>query len=225
MSLALSERNRIEEEQEQLRAKLKREQRTADDLSESQIWYMATLFFVGQLREQASRPWPDTYTQERAEIELRQRQQNYPAPQGFLKLQQLLHAAMIEAHKRSMIEHFPGYSINLDPRFSELTISTKVNPGSSMVLEDLAAAYEKDPARGHVSPKTKNKHDTRFRIVREFFGKHTKIDQTAREETRAFRNLRRLLPKNTQKHFPGMDVKKAAKAGPAPIYLSWHLRP
>ncbi len=136
MRLARSERNRIEEEWEQLRAKLKRERRTADDLTESRIWYMATLFFVAELREQASRPWPDTYTQERAdqelwhlsqwndvsssvyrgalklldqaEIELRQRQQNYPAPQGFLKLQHLLHAAMSEAHKRSMIEHFPG---------------------------------------------------------------------------------------------------------------------
>ncbi len=82
-----------------------------------------------------------------------------------------------------------------------------------MVLEDLISAYEKDPARGHVSPKTKNRHDTQFRIVREFFGKHTKIDQITREETRAFRDLLRLLPKNAQKHFPGMDVKKAAKAG------------
>ena len=240
LRLARIERNRIEEEWEQARTELRREKRAIDDLSESQIWYLATRYFVNELKANANRPWSGEYSLVQADqelsqltqwnqiassvysaaievleqtgIELRPLQEGNIGPDGFMKLQRLIQSAMIEVHKRSMLENFPEYNSSLDPRFKEISAATKVNPGSSMLVDDLIKAYEKDPSRGVVTSKTKNKHLTQFRLVREFFGKHTKIDQITREDTRAFQDLLMCLPKNAQKHFPGLDVRQVVEA-------------
>ncbi|HZH11148.1 MAG TPA: site-specific integrase [Microvirga sp.] len=128
-------------------------------------------------------------------------------------LNRVLHQAMVESEKRlinrfSRTAHYP-----LDPRFTNLSAGTSLNPVSvsSVTLSELIQRYDRDPARPRSTPKTKLKQEAQFRLFKEVIGAKTLVASIDREKARKLLDVLSALPSNASKRFPKRSTQEVVR--------------
>lgn len=215
----------------------------APELTEEQVWTLATRWFVQQEKRNAERAF-DGSSEEDLEIRFEtldfverwdevsssvvEESRKLLAEAGIpeviqqgaewqRKLNRAIHAAMIESERR-LINRITGRNgMSLNPVFHEVSAATELKPVaiSTVTLADLIKRYERDPTRGHPSPKTKRKQDAQHRLFKEVIGARTLVTAIDREKARKLLDTVKALPSNATKYFPNRRIDEIPKLAEA----------
>lgn len=205
-------------------------------LSKSELWYLTSKAFI-RYEERNQRAELTPLSQDDAEYDLsmlmewetggasvgqeveRLLAENgielKPGSKCWQELGRLVHAAMVEAHKRRLQRSFPSGHYGFDPQFAELNAATVLQPVATKTLKTLIADYTGDPSRRALGTKTQLKRAAQWRVLEEFFGADTPIGDISRAKVREFMDFLGKLPSNASKHFPKASLRKAAELGAA----------
>jgi integrase len=201
------------------------------ELTEEQVWRLATRWFVEQERTGASRRIEigdeeaiQNLSEDLAHVErfdevsatVREEVDKLLAEAGILpgessvepgwrtNLSQAIHSAMIEREKR-LLNRVTGHAgVMLNPNFHGLSAATELKPVaiSTVTLADLIKRYNADPTRAAPSPKTKLKQDAQARLFKDVIGGKTLVSAIDRAKARQFLDTVKVLPSNATKRFP-----------------------
>lgn len=226
------ERVKIDGEWNALRRQLAPEAVTS--LSEQEIWYLASKWFVETERRNVeqggswrsldeaerelgalSEPFnmePVAY-QEAKKLLSKEGLDLSPDTDAWRRLVGVLGQGLLEAEKREVRRNFPSAPIALDPQFADLNALTTLQPAGKFTVAQLLKAYRSDPSRAPMSRKTRLKREAQWQAISEFFGADTPVTEVSRDRVRAFMSLLQKLPSNATKHFPGRTIFEAAAMG------------
>ncbi|UVF19999.1 site-specific integrase [Microvirga terrae] len=211
------------------------------ELTEEQVWTLATRWFVQQEKRSAERVFDGRDEEEEnrsaaldfvetwdnvsssvleesrkllAEIGIPETQ---PWPEWRAKLCRAIHAAMIE-HERRLINRMTGRNgMALNPVFHSVSAATELKPVSisAVTLADLIKRYERDPTRARPSPKTVLKQEAQHRLFREVIGARTLVAAIDREKARKLLDTVKALPSNATKRFPRRGTEEVLRLAEA----------
>lgn len=201
-------------------------------LSEQEVWYLASKWFVGVEKRNAVSD-DEWATLEQAEADLgnlsaphnlgvavRSEIDNLLSSEGirldvgsdtYKRLIALLSSAMLEAQRRDILRSYPNTPQRRDSRFNDLNAETILHPVANYSLQKLIDALKADPTRSPVRGKTMVKKEAHWQAIKEFFGADTDIGQIGRDRVREFMALLQIMPSNASKHFPGQTIVEAAE--------------
>lgn len=206
----------------------------AETLSDAEIWHLVAKWFVATEKKNAD---PDRAPADRHAAEIdRTNLERWetaapgifieavnllkeegitlePSSPAFVRLQQMLHRAAIEAERRLFARHFPDPTYTPDADFRGLTQQTTLQPVAKNTLGSVMEAVEHDPTKPKAAGKTALKRDAQWRVLKEFFGEQTDLMAITRSQVREFMALLEKLPSNASKHFPGRTIFEAVELG------------
>ena len=136
-------------------------------------------------------------------------------PQGddLRSLTAHLDAAMLEHTRRSirrLLGDFSGRSF--DERFSDVG-ATKPPPSlhDGLTFQQLVERFMSDPARGHLTEKTRLDYQAGFKTLAEIIGPDAKVATITRDRCREVLDVLLRLPPNARKRFPGVPALRLAE--------------
>lgn len=212
--------------------KRRRAPRKMSELSDQHLWYLATKWFVGQEKRNLARvgdhlpladaeadlaattSWEDIAPAIYSTVETLLQEDGTRLGTGspsHQKLQNLIHAAMIEAAKRDFRRAYPlaPVQISFDPQFASLSANAVLQPGAKSNFKTIIDKIKKDPARAPIRGKTLVKREAQWRLIAEFFGEDTALLDVSRDRVREFMENLARLPSNATKHFPKASMREA----------------
>lgn len=211
------------------------------ELTEEQVWALATRWFVEQEKRNAGRAVDahdeeliQTRTEDLASIEqwdevsasVNTEVQKLLADAGIAgaveasepapwrgRLSRAIHAAMIENQRRLLNRTAGGRGVVLDQTFHGLSAATTLQPVaiSTATLSDLIKRYDCDPSRPRPSRKTQMKLDAQRRLFKEVIGKNTLLTAIDRDKARKLLDILKVLPASTTKKFKGKTAPEVAR--------------
>lgn len=211
------------------------------ELTEEQVWTLATRWFVQQEKRNAERVFDGGDEEEEnrfAAVDFVETWDNVsssvveesrkllaeagipeiqPWPEWRTKLCRAIHAAMIERERR-LINRMTGRNgMALNPVFHGVSAVTESKPVSisTVTLADLIQRYERDPTRARPSPKTKLKQEAQHRLFKEIIGARTLVTAIDREKARELLDTVKALPSNASKRFPNRRIKDVLRLAEA----------
>jgi integrase len=240
------ERVKVQAEFDDAKAKLAQRKAKNDgnvpksvQLTEEQVWALATRWFVQQEKLQAGKRvefrdddaieaqteqlalvenWDEVSYSVHQEIDRLLAEvglavdRNPENPQPWRrKLARAIHSGMVERDKRLLNRMIGGAGMVLDPAFHNLSAGTELKPVSISVvtLGDLIKRYERDPARAQPSAKTKLKLEAQSRLFKEVIGDKTLVTAIDRDKARKLLDTVKALPSNATKRFPKKKIAEA----------------
>ena len=228
------ERVKLDAEWEALRRRLSPQ--PVNHLSEQQVWYLVSRWFVEAERHSLQRreSWPslqdglvdfgnlsedqNLWTAAYVEADKLLAQEGIrlePSSDSRRLLEAQMGRAILENARRTLQRDFPSASMPMpaDGQFGALNVSTKVNPVANFALAQLMADVASDPASAPVRKKTIVKRDAQWRVIKEFFGSDASLDEITRPRIKDFMRLLERLPSNATKHFPSATIFEAMAEG------------
>ncbi|MBB3147731.1 integrase [Phyllobacterium trifolii] len=226
------ERVRLDAEWELLRGRLRLKRDYS--LSDREIWYLVSKWFVEEEKKNTSST--DTYPSvddahydyamstssehvapavyQTANAILVERGLEFdPSSDDGLRLQRILHPAIIEIAKRDYQRSVPGAQVSLDPQFAALSAQTALPPVAKFTLKRLMEEFRSDATRTPLAGKSAKKRDAQWEIIKAFFAEETPLDRIDRLRVREFMALIAKLPSNASKHFPDATIFEAVEFG------------
>jgi integrase len=214
----------------------------AFELTEEQVWTLATRWFVQQEKRNTERVFNGSDEEEEnrfAALDFAESWDNISssvveegrkllAAAGLpdtsklgtewrRRLNRALHAAMIESERR-LTNRMTGRNIMaLNPVFHEVSAATELKPVaiSTLTLADLIKRYEQDPTRARTSRKTKDKQDAQHRLFTEVIGAKTLLTSIDREKARKLLGTVKALPASATKRFRNRRVEEIVRLAEA----------
>ncbi|WP_186417163.1 DUF6538 domain-containing protein [Bosea sp. CS1GBMeth4] len=210
------------------------------ELTEEQVWALATRWFVEQEKRNASRAvdlndgdliqartedlafieqWDEVSTSVNAEVDkllteagIAEAVEGQSAP-WRAKLNRAIHAGMIENQRRLLNRTTGGRGVVLDQTFHGLSAATTLQPVaiSTATLSDLIKRYDRDPSKPRPSRKTEMKLDAQRRLFKEVIGKNTLLTAIDRDKARKLLDILKVLPASTTKKFKGKTALEVAR--------------
>lgn len=243
------ERVKVEAEFDDARRKLvvsrASEHRVTDkafELTEEEVWTLATRWFVQQEKRNAERAFDGSDEEEEARFAALDFVETWddvssnvveesrkilaeagipevapPWPDWRAKLGRAVHAAMIESERRLTNRTTGRNETALNPVFHGASAATDLNPVSisRITLADLIKRCERDPTRARPSPKTKLKQAVQHRLFKEVIGARTLVTVIDREKARKLLDVVKALPANASKRFPKRGVDEVLRLSEA----------
>ncbi len=144
-----------------------------------------------------------------------------PGAKGWPIISRYVHQALIEVERRVILRAAPEHPLPANSLFADLNERSAIPTGATMTLDSLIDRYEADPGRRPGAAKSRLKRDSELRLIREFFGRRTRLSDITRPRCRSFMELLSKYPSNANKRFgdvsPTDAVALAEEKGLAPM--------
>ncbi len=138
-----------------------------------------------------------------AHIELTAGDKSWPV------ISRYVHQALVEVERRVIVRAAPEQLLPANALFADLNERSVIPTGATMTLDSLIDRYEADPGKRPGAVKSRLKRDSELRLIREFFGRRTRLTDITRARCRSFLELLSKYPSNANKRFGEVSLTDA----------------